>query len=125
GGRLHANELSRSRTEIYGEPAAACGDLEDPPSIDLELREDTRMNGLSLADGVPELRFELIYHRPAQGSTEPLGRICVAARGSFAFSGGDGSKVLGWQGRKLVEAVGLQAKRSRGSRLAVIQVSVG
>ena len=120
GGRLHANELSRSRTEIYGEPAAACGDLEDPPSIDLELREDTRMNGLSLADGVPELRFELIYHRPEQGSTEPLGRLCVAARGRFAFSGGDGSKVLGWQASNIVEAVALPARRSRGSRLEVI-----
>ena len=120
GGRLHTNELSRSRTEVDGEPAAACGDLEDPPSIDLELREDTRMNGLGLADCVPKLRFELIYHRPEQSSTEPLGRLCVAARGRFAFSGGDGGKVLAWQPRDIVEAVALPARRSRGSSLEVI-----
>lgn len=120
GGRLHTNELSCSRTEIYREPAAACGDLEDSPSIDLELREDSRMNGLGLTDGVPKLRFELIYHRPEKSSTEPLGCLCVAARGRLAFGGGDGSKVLGWQPRNIVEAVALPARRSRGSSLEVI-----
>src|SRR5229473_3193244 len=104
GGRLHTNELSRSRTEVDGKPAAACGDLEDPPSIDLELREDTRMNGLGLADGVPELRFELIYHRPEQSSTEPLGGLCVAARGRFAFRRGDASQVLDWEPTNIIEA---------------------
>ena len=108
------------RTEVYGEPAAACGDLEDPPSIDLELREDTRMNGLGLADGVPEPWLQLINHRPEQSPTEPLGRLCVAARGRFAFSGGDGSKVLAWQPRDIVEAVALPARRSRGCSLEVI-----
>src|SRR6266851_3235593 len=73
GGRLHADELSGSRAEVHGEPAAARGHLENPPSIDLELREDARMNGLDLADGVPELRLELIDHRPEESSTEPLG----------------------------------------------------
>jgi hypothetical protein len=55
------------------------------------------MNWLGLADGVPELRFELIYHRPEQSSTEPLGRLCVAAAGRFTFAGRDGSQVLGWK----------------------------
>ena len=120
GGRLHANELSRSRTEIYRQAAAARGDLEDPPSIDLELREDSLMNRFGPADGVPKLRFELIYHRPEKSSTEPLGCLCVAARGRFALSGGDGSKVLSWQPSNIVEAVALPARRSRRSGLEVI-----
>jgi hypothetical protein len=120
GRGFYTNELSRSRAEVHGEPAAACGDLENPPSLDLELREDTGMNGLGLTDGVPELRFELAYHRPEQGSTEPLGRLCVAAGGRFAFTGGDGSQVLGRQPSNIIEAVALPAWRSRGSSLEVI-----
>jgi hypothetical protein len=120
GGRLDANELSRSRTEVYGEPAAACGHLEEPPSIDLELREDSRMNGLGLADGVPELRLELIHHRPEQSSTEPLGGLCVAAGGRFAFSRGHASQVLEWEPTNIIEAVALPPRRSGGSSLEVI-----
>src|SRR5258708_27582170 len=65
-GRLYADELSRSVAEVYRKPAAAGGHLQDPPSVDLELREDARMNRLGLADSVPQLWFELLYHRPAQ-----------------------------------------------------------
>ena len=122
GGRLYTNELGRSRTEVYREPAAACGHFEDPPSIDLELREDSRMNGLGLADRVPELWLELIYHRPEQGSTEPLGGLRVAARGRFAFSRGDGGEVFGRQPANVIEAVALPAGRSAGSSLEVIQL---
>ena len=124
GGRLYAHELSRSGAEIHTEPAAACGHLENPPSIDLELRKDARMNGLCLADGVPELRFELVYHRPEQSSTQPLSCLCVAPRGRFALSGGDGSKVMGWQPSNIVEAVALPARRSRGSSLEVIHLEI-
>src|SRR5712692_8291541 len=119
---LYADEFSRSRAEVHGEPAAACSYLENPPSIDLELCEDTRMYGLGLADGVPELRLELIYHGPEQSSTEPLGRLCVAAGGRFAFSGGDASQVLGWQPSNIVEAVALPAGRRGGSSLEVIHL---
>ncbi len=124
GGGLHADELSRSGAQVHGEPAAACGHLENPPSIDLELREDSRMNGLGLAEGVPELRFELIYHRPEQSSTKPLGCLCVAAPGRFAFSRGDGSQVLRWQPSNIIEAVALPARRSRGSSLEVIHLEI-
>jgi hypothetical protein len=122
GGRLYADEFSRSRAQIHGEPAAACSHLENPPPNDLELREDPRMNGLSLADGVPELRLELIYHRPEQSSTKPLPRLCVAAGGGFAFSGGDGSQILGWQPSNIIEAVAGPARRSSGSGLEVIHL---
>lgn len=120
GRGFYANEFSCPRAEKHGEPAAACGDLEHPPSLDLEPREDTRMNGLGLTDRVPELRFELVYHRPEQGSTEPLGRLCVAAGSRFAFTGGDGSQVLGRQPSNIIEAVALPARRSVGSSLEVI-----
>jgi hypothetical protein len=120
GGWFYTHELTRSAAEVHGEPAAACGHLENPPPIDLELCQDTRMNGLGLADGVPELRFELVYHRPEQSSTEPLSRLCVAAAGRFAFTRGDGSQVLGWQPSSVIEAVALPAGRSGGSGLEVI-----
>ncbi len=90
--------------------------------MDLELREDSRMNGLGLAEGVPELWLELIYHRPEQGSAEPLGGLFVAARGRFAFSSGNGGQVLGWQPTDIIEAVALPAGRSAGSRLEVIHL---
>jgi len=120
GGWFYADELSRTAADVRGEPAAACGHLEHPPSIDLELCKDTRMNGLGLADGVPELRFELIYHRPEQSSTEPLGRVCVAAAGRFTFPGRDHSQVLGWQPSNIIEAVALPAGGSGGGSLEVI-----
>jgi len=82
------------------------------------------MNGLGLADGVPELGFELIYHRPEQSSTEPLGCLCVAPRGRFAFSRGDRSQVSHWQPSNIVEAVALPARRSRGSSLEVIHLEI-
>jgi hypothetical protein len=78
------------------------------------------MNGLGLADGVPELRFELIYHRPEQGATETLGRLRIAAGGRRPFGGGDAGQVLRWQPSNIVEAVALPARRSRGSSLEVI-----
>jgi hypothetical protein len=106
--------------EEYREPAAACGHLQDTPSVDLELREDTGMNRLGLAEGVPELRFELIYHRPEQGSTKPLGRPCVASGGRLVFSDRDASQVLARQPSNIVEAVALPARRSGGSSLEVI-----
>ena len=117
---FYADELSRTAADVRGEPAAACGHLEHPPSFDLELRKDTRMNWLGLADGVPELRFELIYHRPEQSSTEPLGRVCVAAAGRFTFPGRDRSQVLGWQPSNIIEAVALPAGGSGGGSLEVI-----
>jgi len=120
GGRLHADELSRSRAEIRGEAATARGHLENPPAIDLELGEDSRVNGLGLADGVPELWLELIHHRPEQGSTETLGRLRFAAGGRRAFGGGDASQVLRRQPSNIVEAVALPARRSLGSSLEVI-----
>src|SRR5229473_591061 len=112
GGGLDAYELSRSRTQGRGEPAAARGHFEDPPSIDLELREDSGMNGLGLTEGVPELWLELIYHRPEQGSAEPLGGLFVAVRGRFAFSSGNGGQVRGWQPTDIIEAVALPARGS-------------
>jgi hypothetical protein len=122
GGRLYANETSRSRTEVHGETAAPCGHFEDPPSMDLELREDSRVNGLGLADSVPELWLELVYHRPEQRSAEPLGGLCVAARGRFAFSRGDAGQVLSWQPANIIEAVALPARWSAGSSLEVIHL---
>jgi hypothetical protein len=80
------------------------------------------MNGLGLADGVPELRFQLIYHRPEQSSNEPLGGLCVAARGRFAFSTRDGGQVRGWQPTNIIEAVARPAWRSTGSSLEVIHL---
>ncbi len=120
GGRFYAHELDRTAADVHGEPAAACGHLENPPSIDLELCQDTWMNGLGLADGVPELRFELVYHRPEQSSTEPVSRLCVATAGRFAFAGGNGSQVLGRQPSNIIEAVPLPAGGSGGSSLEVI-----
>ncbi len=122
GGRLYTDELSCSRTEVDGEPAAACGHFEDPPSFDLELREDSRMNGLGLADGVPQLRFELIHHRPEQSSTEPFRGFRIAARGRIAFSSGDGGQVLGRQPTNIIEAVALPPRWSGGSCLEVIHL---
>jgi hypothetical protein len=121
-GWFYAHELSRTAADVRGEPAAACRHLENPASIDLELCKDTRMNGLGLADGVPELRFELVHHRPEQSSTEPLSRLCVAAAGRFAFTGRDGSQVLGWQPSNVIEAVALPAGRSGGTSLEVIHL---
>ena len=120
GGRFYAHELDRTAADVHGEPAAACGHLENPPSIDLELCQDTWMNGLGLADGVPELRFELVYHRPEQSSTEPVSRLCVATAGRFAFAVGNGSQVLGRQPSNIIEAVPLPAGGSGGSSLEVI-----
>ena len=78
------------------------------------------MNRLGLADSVPQLWFELIYHRPEKCSTEPLGRLCVAAGGRFAFTGGDASQVLGRQPSNIFDAVALPARWSGGSSLEVI-----
>ena len=122
GGRLYTDELSCSRTEVDGEPAAACGHLENPPSLDLELRKDSRMNRLGLADGVPEFRFELIDHRPEQSSTKPRGRLYVAVGSRFTFAGGNRTQVLGWQPSNIIEAVALPARRSGRSSLEVIQL---
>src|SRR5229473_2104312 len=105
---------------IGSNAGARHGHLENPPSLDLELRKDSRMNGLGLADGVPELRFELIYHRPEQSTTEPPGSLRVAEGGRLAFTGGDRSQVLGWQPSNIIQAVALPAGRSRGSSLEVI-----
>jgi hypothetical protein len=80
------------------------------------------MNWLGPADGVPELRFELVYHRPEQSSTEPMGRLCVAAAGRFAFTRGDASQVLGWQPSNIIEAVALPTGGSGGSSLEVIHL---
>src|ERR1700687_1399668 len=120
GGRLHADELSRSGAEVCREPAAARGHLENAPPIDLEPGKNIRMNGLGLTDCVPELRFELIYHRPKQGAPEPLSCVCVAPGGRFAFSGGDVGEVFGWQPINVIEAVPPPARRSSGSSLEVI-----
>ena len=122
GGGFYAYELSRTVADVHGEPAAPCGHLEHPPSFDLELRKDTRMNGLGLADGVPELRFELIYHRPEQSSTEPLGSHCIASVGCFTFAGRDGSQILSWQLSNIIEAVPLPAGGSGGGSLEVIHL---
>ena len=78
------------------------------------------MNRLGLADGVPQLWFELIYHRPKQCSTEPLGRVCVAEGGRFVFTDRDASQVFGWQPSNVIEAVARPARRSGGSSLEVI-----
>ncbi len=122
GGWFYAHELSRSAAHVHGEPTAACGHLEHPPSFDLELCKYKRMNWLGLAHGVPELGFELVYHRPEQRSTEALGRIRVAAAGRIALAGGDGSQVLAWQPSNIVEAVALPAGRSGGGGLEVIHL---
>jgi hypothetical protein len=78
------------------------------------------MDGFSLADGIPELRLELIHQRPEQSPTKPLGRFSVAARGRFAFSCGDCSQVVDWQPIDIMEAVPLPAGRSCISSLEVI-----
>ena len=80
------------------------------------------MNGLGLADGVPELRFELIHHRPEQSSTDAVGRLCVTVGGRFPFTGGDWGQVLDWQPSNIIEAVALPARRSAGSSLGVIHL---
>src|SRR5216683_2307050 len=121
GGGFYADELSRSGAEVHGEAAAARGHLENPPSLDLELRKDSRMNRLGLADGVPEFRFELIDHRPEQSSTKPRGRLYVAVGSRFTFAGGNRTQVLGWQPSNIIEAVALPARRSGRSSLEVIQ----
>src|SRR5260370_8384665 len=113
GGWFYADELSRSGAEVHREPAAACGHLDHPPSIDLELGKDTRMNWLGLADGVPELRFELVHHRPEQSSTEPLGRLCLAAAGRFAFTGSARSQVLAWQPDNINQGLARPARRTQ------------
>ena len=123
-GRFYANELICSRAQVNGEPAAACGHLENPPPFDLELGENTRMNRLGLADGVPELRLELVNHRPEKGSTEPLGRLSIAALGRFSFGDGDGCEVLVWQPRDIFEGVSPPARRSGGSGLEVIHLYI-
>jgi hypothetical protein len=82
------------------------------------------MNGLDLADGVPELRLELINHRPEESSTEPLTGLCIAAAGPFAFSGGDGCQILLWQLRNIIEAVALPAGWSRRRSLEVIHLRI-
>jgi hypothetical protein len=119
-GGFYADELSRSRAQIHGEPAAARGHLENPPSIDLELRKDPRVNGLGLADGVPELRFELIYHRPEQSSTEAPSCLSVPAGGRFLLTGRDRGQVFARQPSNIIQAVALPARRSGGSSLEVI-----
>ena len=122
GGRLDADEFSRSGAEVYREPAAPCADLEDAPPIDLELGKNVRMNGLGLTDCVPELRFELIYHRPKQSSPEPLSCLCVAPGGRFAFSAGDLGEVFGGQPIDVIEAVPLPARRGGRHSLEVIHL---
>src|SRR5258708_6211650 len=42
GGRFYADEFGRSGAEVHVEATASCGDLENPPSIDLEPQEDAR-----------------------------------------------------------------------------------
>src|SRR5260370_4341199 len=121
GGWFYAHELSRSAAHVHGEPAAACGHLEHPPSFDIELRKYKRMNWLGLAHGVPELRFELVHHRPEQRSTEPFGRICVAAAGRISFAGRDGSQVLAWQPSNIIEALAFPSGGSGGGALGVIR----
>jgi hypothetical protein len=122
GRGFNANELRSSRTEVHGEPAASCGHLEYAPSLDLELGEDAGMDGFSLADGVPELRLELIHHWPEQGPPEPLRRLRVSTGGRLAFSRGDCSQVLHWKPIDIVEAVPLPAWGSCSSSLEVIHV---
>jgi hypothetical protein len=122
--RLYANELGRSRAEVLGKPAASGGHLEHPPSIDIELREDCRMNWFSLTHGIPELRLELIHHRPEQCSTKPLGRLSVAAGGRLPFSDGDGSQILERQPSDIIEAITGPAGRSCECSLEVIHVYV-
>src|SRR5712692_2251433 len=117
GRGFYADEFSRPGAEVHGKPAAACGHLENPPSLDLELRKDSRMNRLGLADGVPEFRFELIDHRPEQSSTKPRGRLYVAVGSRFTFAGGNRTQVLGWQPSNIIEAVALPARRSGRSSL--------
>ena len=53
GGGLYADEFGRSRAEVNGKAAATRGHLEYPPPVDIELREDGRMNRFSLTDGIP------------------------------------------------------------------------
>jgi hypothetical protein len=120
GGGLYADELSRTGTEVHGEPAAPRGHFEDAPPIDLEPCKDLRMDGLGLADGVPELRVELINHRPEQGSTQPLGRQFVAVRGRFPLTGWNRRQVLAWQPGNIIKAVAPPAGWSGGGSLEVI-----
>jgi hypothetical protein len=124
GGGLHADELGRSRAEVHGKPAAAGGDLEHPPPVDIELRENGRVDRFSLTEGIPELWLELVHHRPEQCLTEPLGRLSVAVGGRFPFTAGDRCQVLDWQPGDIIEAVPEPARRSCGRSLEVIHVHV-
>jgi hypothetical protein len=124
GGWLYADELGRSRAEVNGKPAAARSHLEHPPPVDVEVREDGRMNRFSLTDGIPELWLELIHHRPEQCLAEPLGRLSLALGGRLPFTAGDASQVLDWQPSDIIEAVPEPAGRSCGSSLVVIHVHV-
>src|SRR4030088_1262015 len=72
GGRFYADELGRFGAKVYRQPAAARSHPENPPAVDLQLRENAGMNGLGLADGVPELRFQLINHWPEESLTEAV-----------------------------------------------------
>jgi hypothetical protein len=123
-GGLYADELGRSRAEVYGKAAAARGHLEHPPAVDIELREEGRMNRFSPTDSIPEVGLELIHHRPEESLTEPLGRLSVAARGRLPFTARDGSQVLDGQPSDIIEAVPKPAGRSCGSSLEVIHVYV-
>ena len=123
-GGLYAHELGRSRAEVHGEPAAACGHFEHPAPVDVELREEGRMNRFSLTHSVPELWLELIHHRPEQRLKEPLGRLSVAVGGRLPFTAGDASQILDWQPSDIIEAIPEPAGRGGGSRLEVIHVHV-
>lgn len=119
-GGLYADELGRSRAEVYGKSAAARGYLKHPPAVDIELREEGRMNRFSLTDSIPELWLELIHHRPEESLTKPLGRLGVAARGRLPLTTRDCSQVLDGQPSDIIEAVPNPAGRSCGSSLEVI-----
>jgi hypothetical protein len=123
-GWFYAHEFGRFRAEVHREPPASRGHLENPPSVDLELGDDAWMNGLGLADRVPKLWFELINHRPEQGSTEALVRLDVAGGGRFQFPVGYPGQVFPWQPSHIIEAVALPARRSGGSNLEVIHLRI-
>src|SRR5258708_33999045 len=53
GGRFYADEFGRSGAEGHGEATAACGDLEAPPSTDLEPPHDSQTDDIGLPDVVP------------------------------------------------------------------------
>jgi len=122
--RLHANEVRCARAEVHSQPAASGCHLDNPPSLDFELRQDAGMNGFGLADGIPELRLELIHHRPEESSTKPHGRFCVAAGGRLSLGGRNGGQILDWQPIDILEAVPLPARGSCSSSLEVIHFYV-